>query len=75
MKAYKILVQNKVEFESVHLFNKERMEKEIYPKYPDQVEHIKTFMDHMQYSIKMASVLIALITIFGGILMWYRYDY
>lgn len=72
LKIYKILVQNRVEFGAAHLFNTERMEKEIYPKYPNQREEIGTFVRHIKYSINMASVLIALITIFGGILMWYR---
>ncbi len=75
MKAYKKLVQNKVEFGAAHLFNKQKMKEEIYPHYPDQVEDIETFVNHIQYSIKMASVLVFLITVFGGILMWYRYDY
>ncbi len=74
MKSYKILVQNRVEFGASHLFNKQKMEEEIYPKYPEQKENIETFVNHMQYSIKMASVLAALITLFGGVLMWYRYD-
>lgn len=71
-KAYKVLVQNKVEFNATDVFNKKKMEEEVYPKYPNLQEEIKTFVNHMQYSIKMASVLIALITLFGAILMWYR---
>ncbi len=75
LRSYKVLVQNEVEFGAAHLFNQKKMQDEIYPRYPDQVENIEVFVNHMQYSIKMASVLIALITLFGGILMWYRYDY
>ncbi len=73
-KSYKILVQNDVEFDATHMFNKEKMAKEIFPKYPDQQENIEIFVNHIQYSIKMASVLAALITLFGGVLMWYRYE-
>ncbi len=72
LKTYKVLVQNKVEFGASHIFNKSRMEKEIYPKYPHMKNEISTFVNHMQYSIKMASVLIALITLFGAILMYFR---
>ena len=75
LKSYKILSQNKVEFGASHLFDKKKMAREIYPRYPDQIQHIETFVNNIQYSIKMASVLIFLITVFGGILMWYRYDY
>jgi len=71
-KVYKILVENRVEFGASHIFDKEKMEKEIYPKYPAHREHIDIFVRHMRYSIKMATVLIALITLFGAVLMYYR---
>lgn len=72
LKTYKKLVQNRVEFNARHLFNKEKMEAEVYPKYPHMRQDIETFSRHIQYSIKMATVLIALITAFGAILMYYR---
>ena len=72
LKTYKILVKNRVEFGAAHLFNKKKMEEEIFPKYPHMKEEIQTFSSHMQYSIRMATVLIVLITLFGGILMYYR---
>lgn len=71
-KTYKVLVQNKVEFGAAHVFNKKKMEAEIFPRYPHMKEEIQTFVNHMQYSIRMATVLIALITLFGAILMYYR---
>lgn len=72
LKTYKKLVQNKVEFGAAHLFNQKKMEEEIFPRYPHMKEDIQTFVNHMKYTIKMASVLIALITLFGAILMYYR---
>lgn len=72
LKSYKKLVQNQVEFGAAHLFNKRRMEEEIYPRYPHMKEEIATFVTHIQYSMRMATVLIALITLFGAILMYYR---
>lgn len=71
-KAYKILVQNDVKFDSSHFFNKEKMEKEVIAKHPEHREAIELFVKNMKNSINMATVLIALITIFGGILMYYR---
>ena len=71
-KAYKVLVKNKVEFEAVHIFNDEKMAKEIFPRYPHQKDNIKIFVNHIRYSIKMATVLTTLITLFGAILMYYR---
>ncbi len=73
-KVYKILIQNRVEFSAKHLFNSALMEKEVIPRHPNQAEDIRTFTRHMKYSINMATVLIALITLFGAILMYYRHD-
>lgn len=72
LKSYKILVQNQVEFNASHLFNKKKMEEEIYPKYPNMKKEIMTFVSHLRYSIRMATVLITLITLFGAVLMYYR---
>lgn len=72
LKTYKKLVQNQVEFGAAHLFNKEKMEREIMVKYPHMRTDIETFVNYMRYSIRMATVLIALITLFGAILMYFR---
>lgn len=72
LKAYKVLVQNEVEFGARHLFNPKKMEEEVLPKYPNVQKEIISFARHIRYSIKMATVLIILITAFGAILMYYR---
>lgn len=72
LKSYKRLIQNRVEFGAAHLFNRQKMEKEILPKYPHMKQDILDFSNHIQYSIKMASVLVALITLFGAVLMYFR---
>lgn len=71
-KSYKKLLQNRVEFGAAHVFNRAKMEAEIMPKYPAMRGEIETFVRHMQFSIRMATVLIFLITAFGAVLMWYR---
>ena len=71
-KFYKKLVAARVEFGAAHIFNKEKMEKEIYPKYPDSRADIEAFVGHIRKSMRMATILIALITLFGAILMYYR---
>ena len=71
-KSYKTLVRNRVEFGARHLFNRQKMEEEILPRYPHMREEIETFVRHLRYSIRMASILIALITLFGAILMYFR---
>jgi hypothetical protein len=72
LRAYGVLERNKVEFGAVHLFSRKKMEAEILPRYPNLQKEILTFVDYIHKSIRMASVLVALITAFGAILMWYR---
>jgi hypothetical protein len=72
LQTYKRLVQNRVEFGAAHIFNKTKMEAEVMSRYPHMRQDIETFVNHMQYSIKMATALIVLITAFGAVLMYFR---
>lgn len=74
LRAYRILVRDRVDFTPGQIFSKLRVEDEIIPNYPDSAESIRSFSRYLQLSIKMTTVLMALITAFGGILMWYRFD-
>ncbi len=74
LKVYGVLVRNRVQFGAAHIFNRQKLEEEILPRYPQFREEIETFIRHMRYSIRMATVLIALITLFGAVLMWYRQE-
>jgi hypothetical protein len=65
LKTYGRLVKNRVEFTAAQVFNRKKLEAEVLPKYPDMRQDILDFSNHIQYSIKMASVLIVLITLFG----------
>jgi hypothetical protein len=38
LRVYKKLVENRVEFGAAHLFNAQKMEEEILPRYPEQRE-------------------------------------
>jgi hypothetical protein len=73
-KYYRKLVEARVDFGASHIFNEKKMEEEIYPKYPKNVADIKAFTGHIRKSIRMATVLTALITLFGAILMYYRFE-
>jgi hypothetical protein len=73
-KYYRKLVENRVDFKPKHIFNKALMEAEIYPKYPQHRVDIEAFTGHIRKSINMATVLMALITLFGAILMYYRHE-
>jgi hypothetical protein len=71
LKAYKVLVQNEVEFSARHVFNRQHLEAEILPQYPHLRKEVLAFTNHLRYSIKMATVLLVLITLFGAVLMQY----
>lgn len=72
LRAYRVLVRNRVDFTPGQIFSPERVEDEIIPRYPEQAEAIRSFSQYLRHSIQMTTVLMALITAFGGILMWYR---
>jgi len=74
-KQYKYLEKNKIEFGINHIFDKKKMEHEILPKYPEHKEQILGFSNNLRRSVRMATVLIALITLFGAVLMYYRHEY
>ena len=72
LRAYRLLVQGRVEFTAGQIMSRKRMEEEIVPAYPAHAQAIRDFGNYLRRSIRMATVLLVLITIFGGILMWYR---
>jgi hypothetical protein len=72
LKTYGVLVRNKVQFTAAHIFSRQRMEEEIMPKYPQFRKELEEFSGNMRKTIRMASLLILLITAFGAVLMWFR---
>lgn len=69
---YQVLIRNKVEFEAMDVFNPNKLEMEVIPKYPNQAQAIRDFSKYIRLAIKMASVLILIITLLGALLMYYR---
>ena len=72
LNSYQILVRNKVAFEAMVVFHPEKLEKEVIPRYPDQAQAIRDFSKYIRLAIRMASVLIVLITLLGAVLMYFR---
>ena len=72
MRAYRVLVQSEVDFTPSQILSRQRMEEEVVPAYPEQAQAIRDFGNNLRYTIRMGTVLLLLITLFGGILMWYR---
>lgn len=72
LRAYRILVRSEVDFTATQILSRQRTEEEIVPAYPAQAQAIRDFGGYLRRSIRMATVLLLLITLFGGILMWFR---
>jgi hypothetical protein len=72
LKAYGILIRNRVQFDIQHIFNKKKLETEILPKYPEQKKEIMAFVTGIRLSITMVSVLMFIITFCGATLMFFR---
>jgi hypothetical protein len=72
MVTYRRLSQSNVRFEPKHVFQPKLMEAEVLPLYPEHRDDIVSFSRHLRLTIRMASVLIALVTLFGGVLLYYR---
>ena len=72
MKYYKKLVKARVEFDLNHIINKDKLEKEIIPKYPDSESDIRAFIHQLKISARIGMILFVLISFFGWVLMHYR---
>ena len=72
LRADRVLVQTEVDFTAAQILSQRRMEEEVVTSYPQQAEAIRDFGNYLRRSIRMATVLLVLITCFGALLMWYR---
>lgn len=59
-----------MDLKAAHLFNRQLLEEEILAKHPSHKEDIEIFVHNIRYSIRMATVLIAIITLFGAVLLF-----
>jgi len=73
LKNYRVLVQNRVQFDKSHMMNLEKLEQEIIPRYPKFSKEIRGFVHNIRFSVKIAVVLVILITIVGT-LLYYNQD-
>jgi flagellar basal body-associated protein FliL len=74
LKSYGKCIRAHIEFGAAHVFNKKKREEEIHTRYPDHIADIEEFCTNLQATIRMATVLIVLITLFGGVLMYFRHQ-
>ncbi len=67
-KVYKTLVQNRIEFDASHIFNRSKLETEVLPRYPKFQNEILLFIGHIRKSLAIGVILVVCITIIGFIL-------
>lgn len=72
LRAYRKLVQAEVEFTLQDIFDQKKLSAEVLPRYPQHQEDILSFVRHIRYSVRLASVLVLLITLIGGVMMYFR---
>ncbi len=65
MKHYKYLVQNRIEFNAKHILDKNKMETEVLPKYPQHAHEINAFAGNIRNSVKIAAGILVLISLLG----------
>jgi len=70
VKAYGVLVKNRVDFGASHIFSPKKLEEEIIPKYPEQEKAIRQFCGGIRFTVRMATVLTTIATICVLILMY-----
>jgi len=70
--SYRELLRNRVAFGAADVFDSNKLEREIIPRYPGQAQAIRDFARYLRKAIRMASVLIVLITLLGALLMYFR---
>ena len=68
--AYQKLVAHRVQFERQHIFDQALLEAEIFPKYPEHRPLIQRFVSGIRFTLRLASVLITIITVCAAILMF-----
>ncbi len=71
IKVYQYLIEHEIEFSPEHIFNTDKLHAEIIPRYPESKKQILMFVNYIHFSVKIASALIVLITIFGFIYRYY----
>lgn len=71
MKLYNYLVKNRVQFDASHMLNKDKLENEVIPRYPQHESKIREFVSKVRFSITIACLLFLLITFVGLLLKHY----
>lgn len=71
-RTFKLLAERNVAFGKQHIFDKERLEKEILSKYPQHKDLIMSHINSMKLSMRISMLCTLVLTLCGAVLMYYR---
>lgn len=71
-KAYKALVQNKIQFGMKHILNKRLLEHEVLGHYPQHRELILRFVNGIRFSVVVATILILILAFSFGYILFFH---
>jgi hypothetical protein len=71
-RTFQKLADKGVHFNRQHVFNRRLLEEEILPKYPQEQDLILAHVQSMKLSLRISSLCMLVLTICGGVLMYYR---
>jgi hypothetical protein len=63
LRAYYVLISNKVQFDKTHIFDRKKLEAEILPRYPNQKKAILDFVGGINFSMRCVFWLVAIVTV------------
>jgi hypothetical protein len=71
-RTFKQLAEQNIAFSRAHVFDKERMEREIISKHPAHKALIQKHVNSMKASMNISLLCMVVLTICGGVLMYFR---
>jgi hypothetical protein len=72
LRAYHVLLNNRVVFDKSHIFDRQKLEAEILPRYPQQRKEILDFVGGINFSMRCVFWLVAIVTICAAGLIFLR---
>lgn len=72
IRTLKILRQKNIQFDADMVYNEKKLQSLLADSPADSKQSISDFAKYIRYSMVMAILLILLITLFGGVLMYFR---
>lgn len=70
LKAYKMLLNNNVDFSIGQLLNKNKLHQQVLPKYPAYKAQITTLASKLKFAVVFAITIILVLILLGGTLLF-----